>query len=246
VIRAQFPEEVAVLAMLLFPILAIVSLFTTDGGGSGAGGTGGTGGSTTDSPGDGSGSGANPGGTGETSGTTPPAFTPITSQADLDRLLGTRLAQKERSVREAVTAEVEARIAADAKAAAAKEQGDFKSLFEAEQARVADLAKKVADTEALIAERDRDAMRTRIAAKHGLSAVLAGRLTGETEAEIEADATELAKHVKVTGAPATEAGAGGGTSRAGTRPVPPAKPATIEPILSADGRQKVSWPTKTA
>jgi hypothetical protein len=91
----------------------------------------------------------------------------------------------------------EQRRAEDAKAAALKEQGDFKALYEQEQARVATEAKRAADLEAIIASHERTALLRRVAKAAGLDPDddLVSRLRGETEDELTADAKQLAERL---------------------------------------------------
>lgn len=82
----------------------------------------------------------------------------------------------------------------------------------AEQNRWEELAKQYkADLDKLAAERDaerRKALVQAVALKHQLPSDLAGRLIGETEEELDADAQRLAKLIVPT-APATETGRAG-------------------------------------
>jgi len=148
---------------------------------------------------------ANPGGadTGETGGG---GFKPITSESELS-------AWKEGTRRHLLT-EAKRQADADAKRRmdeeAAKAKGEWERLANERQAEIDRLGAEVA-------KRDLDALRARIAAKHKLEHLTA-RIQGETEAEMDADAKELAKHVKPIGATNTEAGAGGAR---GPKALPP-------------------------
>jgi hypothetical protein len=70
--------------------------------------------------------------------------------------------------------------------------------------------------EARAAKLERDLMRTKIAAKHGLPDVLADRLMGDDEAAMEADAKVLAKLV-ATPPPASSGSPANGASNRGER-----------------------------
>jgi hypothetical protein len=117
------------------------------------------------------------------------------TQADVDRIVETRLAEQKRKN--------DAKLDSEKKAAAEKaaiESGEWKALYEGAKETIATL------------ERERDeanlnTARERVAAKHKLPPALAARLRGADEASLDADAKELAKLVRVA-APNTEAGAG--------------------------------------
>lgn len=70
-----------------------------------------------------------------------------------------------------------------------EEQGEFKTLAEQRQAEIDSLKGE-------IAKRDRDLIVTKVLTANGLAPELAGRLVGNTEAELNADAANLAKLVK--------------------------------------------------
>jgi hypothetical protein len=96
--------------------------------------------------------------------------------------------------RDALQREKEQREADEAKA-----KGDYEKLAE-------DRQKRIDELEANEKKRDRDDLKRAVATKHKLPEALALRLAGETEAELEADAKELAKLVKPPVAADTEAG----------------------------------------
>lgn len=125
--------------------------------------------------------------------------------------------QKERDAREAAEKEtkrlkklVDDHEAAKKRAAdeAAAANGQFEKLATDRQAEIEDLKRQ-------IAERDAQALRAKIAAKHKLPEELASRLQGESESDLEADAKALAKLVKPPVAPDTEAGGSQGTQSGG-------------------------------
>jgi hypothetical protein len=99
------------------------------------------------------------------------------SQADVDRIVRERLAEEQR--RQQKKAEEEE----------AKRRGDFEKLL-------ADRDTELAQTRAELAKERHEVLKARVAAKHQLPAELAARLHGETEAELEQDAKELAKFAK--------------------------------------------------
>jgi hypothetical protein len=95
-----------------------------------------------------------------------------------------RLAELERKQAEADAAKAKA----DEEDAA--KRGEFEKL-------AAKRAEEIDRLKAEIAKRDHDALRDRIARKHKLPDALATRLRGDTEADLEADATELAELIPV-------------------------------------------------
>jgi uncharacterized protein DUF4355 len=96
------------------------------------------------------------------------------TQADLDRIVRERLAEARK------------RADKDAEDRKLAEQGEFQKLLEQEKARAADLEQQ-------LKQRDHDALKARVAAKHKLPAELAERLRGETEEDLDKDAQALAK-----------------------------------------------------
>lgn len=106
-------------------------------------------------------------------------FTPITSQADLDRIIGERIARERGKYADY----------ADLKAKA----GKFDEIEEKNKTELQKLQER-----AERAERERDSERLNLAKqqaamKAGLPAEMAARLSGTTPEELAADATELAK-----------------------------------------------------
>ena len=112
--------------------------------------------------------------------------------------------------------EVREQIAADAAAEAAKAQGHYEDLYKSEQTKVSQLQEQIAELQAQTTEATREQSRKSIGAKYNLPAKVVERLRGETDAEIEADAKELAKELRIdVKAPDSEAGAGNRRDRAG-------------------------------
>lgn len=119
-------------------------------------------------------------------------FKPITTQADFDSIIKDRLERNTKSVTDEVTKKFEGYISPD-------DLG----------AKTADLTKKINDLNAAIAERDGSiadltaknkayevsAAKMRIAGEYRIPLELAGRLSGETEDEIKADAETFSKLV---------------------------------------------------
>lgn len=87
----------------------------------------------------------------------------------------------------------------DAAEAKAREDGDYKKLLEARD-------KELADLKADLNTREMRERKAAIAKKVGLPDELINRLKDGDDSEIEADAKELAKHIKGPDAPDTDAG----------------------------------------
>lgn len=119
------------------------------------------------------------------------------SQAELDAII------KDRLDRERGKAEKAAEAAkAEAARKAAEEQGKFKELYEAAQARLA-------EAEQLAKASELARLRAEVAHKLELPAPLADRLRGETADELEADAKVLLAAIPKPASPtATDAAAG--------------------------------------
>lgn len=104
------------------------------------------------------------------------------SQEDVNRIVSDRL----REERKRITADVRKEIKTEAEQAAAKEQGDFKKLYESE--------KEAHDKlKADVAKREDEEMRKRIARDAKLPESAWKRLVGDNEAELKADAKAMAK-----------------------------------------------------
>lgn len=166
------------------------SIAPADEGGEGGGGGGGDAGK---SGADGDGGEKGDEGTGDESKTH--------TQADVDRIVKERLARQKDQFKDYD----------DLK----KQAAELQKLKDAEKPeierltnRVGELEKLLGDKDAELTKRDRDALRAKIAAKHKLSEELAGRIAGETEEEMDADAAALAKLIGPKKAPDTDAGKG--------------------------------------
>lgn len=162
-----------------------------------------------------------------------PTFT-TEQQAHIDALIGKARTEGR------TNAAAEAKRKADEEAAKAK--GEWEKL-------AGDRQKRVDELEASLKQRDHDDLRRRVAAKHKLPEALANRLTGDDEAALDADATELAKLVTPRQAPNTEVGTGqkGQTPTTSNRPMPKPSPADqqTKPVYTFDGTPKVPWPEQT-
>ena len=121
------------------------------------------------------------------------------TQADLDRILGERLAKEK-----ARTAEAAAKATAEAERKAAEEQGKFQELYQATQKQLEQLAAEKRQLE-------QAALRREVAARVNLPAALVDRLHGETPEELEADAKQLIAALPKPAAPNINAGAPAGT-----------------------------------
>ncbi len=165
----------------------------------------------------------------EPTGTGVTTFT-AAQQAEIDRLMGT--ARKEG--RQAAAKEATDKATADA----ARERGEWEKVAKANDTRVAEL-------EAEIAKRDREAMIRRVASKHKLPEALAVRLTGDTEADLENDAKGLAKLIEERAVPDT--GAGEGDRSVGARASRPGAQSSDAATKAAaykftDGQIRVPFP----
>jgi hypothetical protein len=125
------------------------------------------------------------------------------TQADLDRILGERLAKEKTR-----TADAAAKATAEAERRAAEEQGKFQELY---QKTVAELEQERTAKRNLEAA----ALRREVAAKVNLPSALIDRLHGETPEELEADAKQLMAALPKPTAPNINAGAPAGTPPAG-------------------------------
>lgn len=126
--------------------------------------------------------------------------------------------------------------AAQAEQDKAKEQGNFKALYEAEQKTVSERDARIVELESQIKGAEHASLRAQVAQKYKLPVDLTDLIQGDDEAALEGSAKVLAKHVRVD-APDTEAG------RGGRRQVQEARVAT--PGKTVDGTQKVAWPAST-
>lgn len=190
--------------LVLFPLMALLSLFTDSGGGGGSGdgkgaGEGSQGGQDANAGGESGGNGGQ--GNQQKPGEEASGFKPISTQEDFDAAIKARLAQQERSLTKTITDQVTAELTRQQNEAKAKEQGDYKTLSETQ-------ATKIQELEDLIKRRDRAALVSKVAVAHKLPDDLAELLQGEDEAALTEHAKRLAKHVKPATAADTEAGAG--------------------------------------
>lgn len=122
------------------------------------------------------------------------------TQADVDRLIGERLA-KERS--KAETMATKAREEAERKAA--EEQGKYQELYEKAKRESAELESKLKAAEIASIKRD-------VAARLNMPTALALRLQGDDEASIEADAKSLMAALPKPAAPNINSGTGNGAT----------------------------------
>lgn len=118
-------------------------------------------------------------------------FTPITTQEELNKIIGERLTRNTQSV----TAEMEEKYKGYIK------PEDFNTLSEREKAAQTAIAEKNAEIEKLKAENSKYVTNTakmRIAKENGLPLELADRITGDTEEAMGKDAALLAKLITPT------------------------------------------------
>lgn len=112
------------------------------------------------------------------------SFKPITSQDDLDALITSRLRRQDKSIR----AEIRKEIEDEAREAEAKENGNFKELYEKAQAELQKLQDEKAENELV-------ALKAKVAKDVGLPESAIPRLTGTDEESLKTDAKELLKLV---------------------------------------------------
>lgn len=122
------------------------------------------------------------------------------TQADVDRLIGERIAKERTKAEQLAT---KAREEAERKAA--EEQGKYQELYEAAQ-------RRIADTEAKLKAAEIAGIKREVAARHNMPAALANRLQGETAEDIEADAKELMAALPKPVAPNINSGTGNGAT----------------------------------
>jgi hypothetical protein len=155
---------------------------------------------------------ANPPESGQPTGAPPdqstPGFEAITSQEELDKRIGGRLARHEQELRKTITAEIAADLKRQADADKAKTDGDLQKQLELAQQDLAELKTKIGERDAELSRRDRQALVAEVARIHNLPEAIASRLHGETRDELIADAKALAKVVGKPAPVSTEAGAG--------------------------------------
>ena len=145
----------------------------------------------------------NKGASGENNGDK--GFTPITSQDQLDTIITNRLDRARRSMAADLKKEIREELEEEIKTKAAKENEDYKALYEAEQ-------KKVQKLEAEKAEADLNELRQKVLKDAGLPETSLDFLVGKNEAELKASAKKLAELVKPKEVGDTDLGK---TSRAG-------------------------------
>ena len=120
------------------------------------------------------------------------------TQADVDRILGERLTQAQR------TAEAKAKKAAtEAEQRTLAEQGEWRKLAEVAQAELADAKRQAQEAQSALLRRD-------VAAKHSLPSALIDRLRGETFEELEDDAKALLAALPKPSAPNINGASGNG------------------------------------
>lgn len=143
---------------------------------------------------------------GDTKGGKSGSFKPIESQEDLDAILIKRLRRQEKNLREEITEDIKAELAADAKKQAAKDKEDYKTLYEESQAEVEKLTKKIAKMEDEVKTATIEELRNEVIDEFSLPKDLADRLRGETKEELQADAKKLAEVVGPREAPDLDLG----------------------------------------
>jgi hypothetical protein len=123
------------------------------------------------------------------------------SQAEVDALIAERLQRAARKADESSK-----KAAAEAEAKALREQGEFKTLYEKEQARAQELEQRAKGLELAALRRD-------IAAEVGLPPALAARLMGDDDATMRADAVALMAAIPKPTAPNLNSAPASGASQ---------------------------------
>ena len=126
-------------------------------------------------------------------------FTPITTQEALDAVLKDRLhRQKEKHARELAEVEEKYQDYDSLKERVTQYENQIGSLnvaLEESNTKVAGYDSQIAERDAKIAGYEKSILKSNIAATLGLAPELAERLSGDTEAELRADAEKLASIV---------------------------------------------------
>jgi hypothetical protein len=126
---------------------------------------------------------------------------PITTQEDLEVVIGERLKQDRESQAKKFEGWVSPEVQAEAANTAKKQVDELTKQLEKAQA---DTSTQLENLQALQAQNHKyeiEIMKQRVAHEVGLDWALADRLTGETEEDIRKDAEDLKLLVKATGAP---------------------------------------------
>ena len=119
-------------------------------------------------------------------------FKAITTQEEFDTAIQERLSRQKKSIEEQYADYAEIK---EKNAELEAEVGTLKTTLAETNKKYADYDKDVADLNAKIAGYETANMRTRIALQYGIPFDLAGRLVGEDEESITADAKKLAELV---------------------------------------------------
>ena len=130
------------------------------------------------------------------------AFEPITSQEQLNKVIGERLAKKSAKVREEVTTELTQKYQDydSLKDQIAKLETSNKEMLEAKD-KYAELKKTNEELNAKIAQYELDSVKKTAAIAYGLPMEMATRLNGTTKEEIEADALALSRLIPKSSIP---------------------------------------------
>lgn len=119
-------------------------------------------------------------------------FTPITTQEDFDRAISDRIKRERETLEKKYSdyAELKERTAAYD-----KQLGELKASLEDSTKKASEHEKTVADLTGKITSYELTSLKTRIAHELGIPYELAGRLTGNDEKALRADAETLSKLV---------------------------------------------------
>jgi hypothetical protein len=142
--------------------------------------------------------GANSGSHGDQSPTKQPTLEELqaqlaASEAEKNKFLADNLKYREKQREQAEAAKAKEALDKAAEEKLLQEQNQHKELAEKRKAEIDKLQAEIAQRDSEIAKRDYEALRAKVATKHGLAPELAMRLVGTTEDELDIDAAALKK-----------------------------------------------------
>lgn len=133
----------------------------------------------------------------------PKEFKPIETQDDFNARIQDRIDRAKRKAVEEAESDIESRIRAEIDAETSRkddeEKGEWRKLYDAEAAKVAELEKKIASQEV-------ESMKISILEGKGLTASVAHRITGTTKEEIESDVEKFLEERGAVAKPPSETG----------------------------------------
>jgi len=140
--------------------------------------------------------------------------------------INTKLKEAEKALKAIEATKAEAlKAQQDAEAKTLAEQGEWKKLYETQQAKVTEADEKTRLAEAAAEQAKLDLIRVKVGARYGLPEVLVSRLQGATEAEMDADAVLVAATI---GKPVIPVNTDGAAGTNGRTPTPAKSPQEIK------------------